>query len=353
MSEAASEATSEAMSRPIGESRLQYVRAVDAADAVALGSRTGATFVAGGTDLIQLLKSGVIAPSALIDISRLPLNDIALKDGELHLGALARLSDVAANRDVVRSHPLITQAIEASACGQVRNMASVGGNLLQRTRCVYFRTEGVACNKRKAGSGCGALAGENRQAALFGRNPLCVATHPSDLAVALAALGAEVEILGRTDSRRIVLTALYSTADNTSHYTPEQDTTLASGELITAVRIANAERFAAHSTYLKVRDRASFEFAVVSIAAALRLHDGVIVEARLAAGGVAARPWRLRHIEAALLGQVPNTPVFTQAAQLVAEGAAEGAQPLTDNRFKIDLLRNAIVRALETVGGQS
>ncbi len=327
-----------------------YARATDIADAVSQGARGGAAFVAGGTDLMQLWKLGAATPSQVVDISRLPLGAVTASGAGLSLGALARLSDVAGDNAVARDYPLIAQAILASASGQVRNMATVGGNLLQRTRCSYFRTEGMACNKRVPGSGCGALAGENRQAALFGASEACVATHPSDLAVAMAALDARVEITGPAGDRRLPLSDLYRLPDDA----PERDTTLAQGELITGVSLPEGSRFALRSTYLKVRDRASFEFAVVSVAAALRVEDGLIAEARLAAGGVAPLPWRLAASEVALIGRPPDASAFAAAATQ----AIAGARPLADNGFKIELLRRAVVRALETVclaspGGQA
>jgi xanthine dehydrogenase YagS FAD-binding subunit len=265
-------------------------------------------------------------------------------DGQLCLGALARLSDVAVHPNVARDHPLIAEAILASASGQIRNMATVGGNLLQRTRCPYFRTEGLACNKRAPGSGCGALSGENRQAALFGASMSCVATHASDLAVALTALDAEVEAFGAAGGRRFPLPDLYRLPAET----PERETNLAAGELITGIHVPNASRFAARSTYLKVRDRASFEFAVVSVAAVLRVENGMISEARLAAGGVAPLPWRLTRSEAGLVGRAPDALAIAAAGDL----AIEDARPLADNGFKIELLRNAVIRALQTIGGR-
>ncbi len=316
-----------------------YARAGDAAEAVRLGSTPGAAFIAGGTDLLQLWKSGAHSPAQVIDISALALDQINPVGERLEIGAMVRLSDLAA---AATDYPLVAEAILASASGQIRNMATVGGNLLQRTRCVYFRGEpALPCNKRNPGSGCGALAGENRQAALFGASEACVATHASDLAVALAALDAEVTVLGRDGPRRLSLDALYRLPGEA----PERDTTLSPGELITGVAI---RRFAGRSTYLKVRDRASFEFAVVSVAAALRLENGVIAEARLAAGGVAPQPWRLTACEAALVGQTPTPEVFATAAGL----ATNGARPLAHNGFKQTLLRNAVARALQTVGGQ-
>jgi xanthine dehydrogenase YagS FAD-binding subunit len=323
---------------------FQYSRAADVSDAFIQGSRSGNAFVAGGTDLLQLWKAGAMAPEGVVDISRLPLDEIEFAESLLSVGALARLSDVAVHSDVRRDHPLITEAILASASGQIRNMATVGGNLLQRTRCPYFRTEGLACNKRTPGSGCGALSGENRQAALFGASTSCVATHASDLAVALTALDAEVEVFGATGLRRISLPDLYRLPGET----PERETNLAAGELITGIHITNASRFAARSTYLKVRDRASFEFAVVSVAAVLRVENGIIVEARLTAGGVAPMPWRLTRSEAALTGRAPDPLAIAAAADL----AIEDALPLARNGFKIELLRNVVIRALQTIGGR-
>jgi xanthine dehydrogenase YagS FAD-binding subunit len=324
---------------------FQYSRASEVSDAFIQGSRAGTAFVAGGTDLLQLWKAGVIAPEGVVDISRLPLDDIEFADSQLSLGALARLSDVAIHPDVTRDHPLIAEAILASASGQIRNMATVGGNLLQRTRCPYFRNEGLACNKRAPGSGCGALSGENRQAALFGGSKSCVATHASDLAVALTALDAEVEVFGAGGARRFPLRDLYWLPAET----PERETNLAAGELITGIHVSNASRFAARSTYLKVRDRASFEFAVVSVAAVLRVENGMIVEARLTAGGVAPMPWRLMRSEAALVGRAPDPQAIATAGDL----AIEDARPLAHNGFKIELLRNGVIRALQTVRGRS
>ncbi len=319
-----------------------YSRAADIGDALIKGARPCAAFVAGGTDLMQLWKASIQTPAEVVDISRLPLREVNVVNGELSVGALAKLADVALKMQVARDFPLLAEAILSSASGQLRNMATVGGNLLQRTRCPYFRTEGLACNKRAPGSGCGALAGENRGAALFGTSAACVASHPSDLAVALAALDAEVEVLGMAGHRRFRLPDLYRPPGET----PERDTILEPGELITGVHVPDAVRFAPRSTYLKIRDRASFEFAVVSVAGALRLDNGIIVEARLAAGGVASRPWRLHHSEDALLGRSADARAFADAADL----AVKGARPLEHNGFKVGLLRRVIIRALETMG---
>ncbi|WP_291694280.1 FAD binding domain-containing protein [Bradyrhizobium sp.] len=324
---------------------FNYVRATELTDALSQGKRPGAAYLAGGTDLLQLWKASLTAPQDVIDISRLPLADITRAGDRLVIGAMARLSDVAAHPEVKAGHPLICDAILASASGQVRNLATAGGNLLQRTRCPYFSDAGLACNKRDPGSGCGARDGENRHAVLFGGSSGCVATHASDLAVALAALDAEIAISSASGERQLALSDLYPLPGETT----APDSSLRPGEMITAIRIVGAERFAPHSTYLKIRDRASFEFAVVSVAAALRIEDGVIAEARLAAGGVASLPWRLGRSEAALIGRAPTEQAFAAAGEL----AIEGARPLEGNAFKIPLLRNAVIRALQTAGDQS
>lgn len=321
---------------------FEHARAADARAAVVAGAAPGAAFIAGGVDLMQLWKAGAASPERVIDIGRLPLAGIEAGPAGVTIGALARMSDVAASEVVAQAHPLIAQAILAGACGQIRNMASVGGNLLQRTRCVYFRTPDLPCNKRAPGAGCGARGGHDRQAALFGASPACVAAHPSDLAVALAALDAEVETLGPSGARRLPVTALYRPPGED----PSADTVLAPGELITAVHVPAQPGLAARSTFLKVRDRASFEFAVVSVAAALDVEDGRIVAARLAAGAVAYRPWRFAEAEAALVGRAPGPEAFAEAAAL----AVERAEPLGANAFKVELLRRAVVRALETAG---
>ncbi|MBV8918187.1 FAD binding domain-containing protein [Bradyrhizobium sp.] len=324
---------------------FHYIEATRLDDALAQGARHGATYVAGGTDFLQLWKTGLAAPKTVIDICRLPLAEISYAGDTLSLGALSRLSDVAAHPDVKIHHPLIADAILASASGQLRNMATLGGNLLQRTRCPYFRSAGLACNKRAPGSGCGARDGENRHAALFGTSSGCVATHASDLAVALAALDAEIVVASAAGERRLRLPDLYLLPAPTT----APDSSLADGDVITAISIHDACRFAPRSTYLKIRDRASFEFAVVSVAAALQIEDGVITAARLAAGGVAPLPWRLHGSEAALVGRAPGKAAFAAAGDL----AIEGATPLAKNAFKIPLLRSAVIRALQTIGGVS
>ena len=320
-------------------SGFSYQRATDPADALIHAALPGSAYIAGGTDLLQLWKLGVQAPAQLVDISHLKLADITPVDGGVLIGALARLSDVASHPGV---HRVIADAILASASGQIRTMATMGGNLLQRTRCAYFRTADLPCNKREPGSGCGAITGENRGAALFGTSPACVATHPSDLAVALSALNAELDILGPSGTGRVTLADFYRLPAET----PDRDTNLAPGELITGIFVPRAT---GASIYLKIRDRASFEFAVVSLAACLQIENGIITTARLAAGGVAPMPWRLAAAEAALIGRAPDAATFNEAAAL----AADGAKPLAQNGFKITLLRRAVLRALTTIGGQA
>ncbi|RCW74534.1 FAD binding domain-containing protein [Pseudorhodoferax soli] len=319
---------------------FDYARPADLAEALAMGAETGSMYLAGGTDLLPLWKVRAEALGRVVDISRLPLAEI-MAGTSLQLGALSTLSEVATDPTVNARWPLIAEAIKASASGQVRNMATVGGALLQRTRCAYFRNDALPCNKREPGSGCGARTGENRGHALFGASEACVATHPSDLAVALTALDAEVLVAHSGGKRRVPAVDLYRLPGET----PQLDTVLEPGELIAAVEVP--EGGGARSTYLKVRDRASFEFAVVSVAAVLRVEDERIAHVRLVAGGVASRPWRLAQCEAALLGQRPTQAVFEGAAAL----AVEGAQPLEHNGFKIELLQRAVRRALDTVGG--
>jgi xanthine dehydrogenase YagS FAD-binding subunit len=250
------------------------------------------------------------------------------------------MSDVA-DHPVIRARwPLIAEAIEAGASAQIRNMATIGGNLLQRTRCAYFRSGDMSCNKRAPGSGCPAIEGENRLHAIFGGSAHCVATHASDLAVALTALDASLRIAALNGSRCMPIEEFYLLPGQT----PERETALAPGELVAAVDVPASD---GRATYLKIRDRASFEFAVVSVAAELVVEDGVIARARLAAGGVGTRPWRLRAVETALAGAAANDASFAKAAEL----AGEGARPLAQNGFKVELLRRAVRRALQQVGG--
>jgi xanthine dehydrogenase YagS FAD-binding subunit len=297
----------------------------------------GASFIAGGTDMLQLLQDGVAEPSELIDINRLPFAGIDVDDHGAWIGALARMADVAGDARIQRDFPVVSQALLLSASQQVRNMASIGGNLLQRTRCLYFRDATVPCNKRVPGSGCPARDGANRMNAILGVSEQCIAAYPGDLAVALVALDAETVVTGTGGERRVPVDELHRLPGDTPHI----ETALAPGDLITAVVIP-ASPFARRSAYLKVRDRASFEFAIASAAVGLALDEGVIREARVAVGGVATKPWRLRHVEAALSGQRAGPAVFREAAA----HAADGAEPRAQNAFKVELLRRTVARAL-------
>jgi xanthine dehydrogenase YagS FAD-binding subunit len=298
----------------------------------------GGRYIAGGTTLVDLMRDEVERPERLIDINALPLGDIRAEGSDLVIGALARMADVAAHPDVLRLQPLVAESLVEGASPQLRNMASIGGNLLQRVRCPYFRMLDAPCNKRTPGSGCAAIDGLNAGHAILGTSDHCVATHPSDLAVALVALGATMRVRGPQGGRSFPVEQLYRLPGDTPHL----EHTLQPGELIIDVRVPGG----AHSRrarYLKVRDRASYEFALVSTAAALDIEDGVIRQVRLAAGGVGTRPWRLRGSEDALIGKAPDRQAFRAAAQL----ALEGARPLSGNHYKIELLPRTIVRALE------
>jgi xanthine dehydrogenase YagS FAD-binding subunit len=319
-------------------SPFAYTRATDEQDAVRLAAQPGAAFLAGGTDFLQLWKAGLAAPSRVIDIGRLALDRIDVRDDVLVIGALARLADAAGHPSIRRELPGLAQALLASASPQVRNMATVGGNLMQRTRCLYFRGADFACNKRAAGSGCSAIEGENRQHAILGASSACVATHPSDLAVALVALGASVRLRGASGERRVALEDFFLLPGDT----PERETVLAAGELLVAVEVPRAPR---RSAYLKLRDRASFEFAVVSACVAVEVQDDRIGTIRLAAGGVATRPWRLKACEAALAGARLDNVTLRTASDL----AAEGARPLGGNGFKVELLQRTVHRLLADV----
>ncbi|MDR7326432.1 MULTISPECIES: FAD binding domain-containing protein [Catenuloplanes] len=313
-----------------------YSRPTSVRDAVA-GAGPGTAFLAGGTTLVDLMKLEVMSPGEVRDINRLPLRGITLDADGLHLGALERMSDVAAHRTVRTDYPVIAEALELSASGQLRNMASIGGNLLQRTRCGYFRDVASPCNKREPGSGCAALTGVNRGHAILGTSESCIATHPSDLAVALVALGASVRLTSARGTRTVPLDAFYPLPGGTPHV----ENALTPGELVTGVTVPRS-RWAAHSTYLKIRDRQSYEFALASAAVALEVRRGTIVQARVAVGGVATRPWRLTAVETALAGRRATDEVFEAA---VAR-AADGAQPREHNGFKPALLRRTVVRAL-------
>ena len=297
-----------------------------------------ARYLAGGTTLVDLMKLDVEQPTRLIDITALPLGQVTtLTNGALRVGAMVRNSDLAHNEDVRRRYPMLSQALLAGASGQLRNMATTGGNLLQRTRCPYFRDTAMACNKREPGTGCSALHGENRGHAVLGTSDACIATHPSDMAVALVALDAVVRTTGPRGERAIPIGELHRMPGD--H--PEVETTLAPGELITAVEIP-ALPFAARSLYLKVRDRASYAFALASAAVAIDVESGTVRDARVALGGVGTVPWRSRDAEEALRGRPASVATYRAAAEV----ALAGAVPRKDNAFKIELARRTLVRAL-------
>jgi xanthine dehydrogenase YagS FAD-binding subunit len=321
--------------------RFEYARPATLAEAVAAGAVPGASFLAAGTNLMDLMKGGVMRPGHLVDITRLPgLDRIEhLADGGVRIGALVRNADLAYDTGFARRFPAVAEALLSGASAQLRNAATVGGNLLQRTRCAYFYDTASACNKREPGAGCDALHGENRMHAVLGWSEHCIATHPSDFCVPLAALDAVVEVEGAGGRRDIPLDDFHLLPGAT----PQRETALAPGELITAVRLpAEAAGFAANARYLKIRERTSYAFAVVSAAAALRLDGGAIAEARIALGGVALKPWRARAAEAALAGARPDATAFRRAA----EAAMADAKPSGDNAFKIELARRIVVRAL-------
>jgi xanthine dehydrogenase YagS FAD-binding subunit len=303
-------------------------------------------FIAGGTNLLDLMKENLTRPEHLIDITGLPLADLSeTPSGGVMIGALVSNADLAWHPWIERRYPLLSQAILAGASPQLRNMASTGGNLLQRTRCYYFYDASVPCNKRRPGSGCPARSGLNRIHAILGASEQCVATHPSDMCVALAALDAVVHVLGRGGPRTIEFADFHRLPGDA----PDRDNQLADDELITYIELPPAG-FAEHSHYLKIRDRASYAFALVSVAAALELDGPVIRQARLALGGVAHKPWRDRAVESWLAGQVVSRETFTAAA----DALLQDAEPLAHNGFKVKLARRAIVRALSEaalVGG--
>jgi xanthine dehydrogenase YagS FAD-binding subunit len=318
---------------------FQYSRANDVAEALRMISADpGAKFIAGGTNLVDLMKEDVERPSRLIDISRLPLKTIEqTADGGLHIGALVPNSDLAYHPLIEQRYPLLASAILAGASQQLRNMASTGGNLLQRTRCAYFYDTVTPCNKRAPGSGCSAIGGINRIHAILGASEACIATHPSDMCVALAALDAKVRVIG-PGGQRVVAFGDFHRLPGT---TPQTDTNLHPNEIITAIELP-ARGFAENYSYLKIRDRLSYAFALVSIAAALELKNGMITEARLALGGVAHKPWRDTAAEDSMRGQRPDQASFARAADLLLRDA----KGFEHNAFKIDLARRAIVRTL-------
>ncbi len=315
-----------------------YSRATDSAAAIRAAARAGARYLGGGTNLVDLMREGIERPSALVDVTGLDRGITDRGDGGLRIGAATSNTALASDRRVRERYPMLARAILAGASAQIRNMATVGGNLLQRTRCLYFYDEAARCNKRAPGSGCDALDGFNRMHAILGASPACVATHPSDMCVALVALDATVHLAGADGARTLPFEALHRLPGDT----PERETELRPGELVTAVELPPLP-MARRSTYRKVRDRSSYAFALVSVAAALELGaDGTIRDVRLALGGVAHKPWRAHAAEAVLRGARADEAIFRRAAD--AELAA--ARPLRDNGFKIELARRTIVAVL-------
>jgi xanthine dehydrogenase YagS FAD-binding subunit len=321
-----------------------YEQVFDPAEAVArVTGSPEAVYVAGGTNLVDHLKLGVATPDVLVDVSRLPLDEVeGLEDGGLRIGAAVRNADLAAHAAVRRGYPVLAQALLAGASGQIRNVATTGGNLLQRTRCVYFQDVTTPCNKREPGSGCPAREGFQRSAAVLGASEHCVATHPSDMAVALAALDAVVVVLGTDGERRIPMSDFHRLPGDA----PQHDTTLAQGELITAVELPALPE-ASRSAYRKVRDRASYAFALVSVAAVLDVSGDSVRDVRIALGGVAHKPWRASVAEELLRGGPATEEAFRAAAG--AELAA--AAPLAGNAFKVPMARNTITATLRNLAG--
>ncbi|MEU0342396.1 xanthine dehydrogenase family protein subunit M [Streptomyces bobili] len=319
-----------------------YTRVSDTREALNAG-RHGGRYIAGGTTLVDLMRETVERPETLVDITGLPLDEITVTErGGLRVGALVTMSEAAAHAKVRTLYPVVSEALELSASAQLRNMATIGGNIMQRTRCTYFRDVTADCNKREPGSGCAALHGVNRTHAILGTSDACVATHPSDAAVALAALEARVHLLGPGGTRQVPFADFLLRPDST----PQREQALRKGELITAVEIPALPR-PLRSGYLKVRDRQSYEFALTSAAVALHVRGGVIREAKVAAGGVGTVPWKLPAVEQHLVGERPSGALWSAAAA----NAADGARPLQHNRFKVELLKRTVERQLRIVGG--
>jgi xanthine dehydrogenase YagS FAD-binding subunit len=316
-----------------------YEQARDIPGAVAaLAEQPNAKYLAGGTNLVDLMKLEIMTPDVLVDVRRLTSDRIEeTEDGGVRIGAAVTNSDLAADRTIRSRYPVLSQALLSGASGQLRNLATTGGNLLQRTRCVYFYDTTTPCNKREPGSGCSAIEGHNKDHAILGASEHCVATHPSDMAVAMTALEAFVNVHGPDGERRIPIEDLHRLPGDE----PERDTTLEHGELITAVDLPPLD-FAYNSKYRKVRERASYAFALVSVAAALDVEDGVVRDVRLALGGVAHKPWRATKAEEALRGEPAGEENFRAAAEI----ELEDARPLRENAFKVPLARNVITRTL-------
>jgi xanthine dehydrogenase YagS FAD-binding subunit len=319
---------------------FQFKVAAAPKEAFAGGADTA--FIAGGTTLIDLMKLDVVTPATLIDLGPLAFRGVTLDGDGLHIGALEKMADVAEDPHVVKEYPVISQALLKSASAQIRNMATIGGNLMQRTRCAYFRDTVSPCNKRVPASGCPALEGENRMHAIFGISDSCCATHPSDLAVALVALESVLKLQGPQGVREVKLEDFYLLPGST----PDREHDIRPGEIITEVFVPHKE-WARRSGYLKVRDRESYEFALTSAAALLDLDGSTVRDARIAVGGVGTKPWSLPVVAEALKGKIANRELFAAAA----EQATEGARTLRQNSFKVPLLKRTLVRVLCEVGG--
>lgn len=324
---------------------FSYKQVEQADSAIAsVNADTQSMYLAGGTSLIDLMKLNVQSPQQLVDINPLPLSQITRQGDGLRIGAMARNSDVAYSSLVQQQYPVLSKALLSGASPQLRNMASVGGNLMQRTRCYYFRDTAFPCNKRVPGSGCPAIQGYNRIHAILGGSDQCIAAHPSDMAVAMMALDAVVQVQGPKGARSIPLADFYLVPGQT----PERETVLDRGELIVAVDLPAAP-FTKRSHYLKVRDRASYAFAMVSVAVALEMKNGAIAAARVALGGVGTKPWRAYEAEKALVNKTLSQDVF----QAAATAAVQGAKPQKHNAFKVELAKRTVVCALTTVGGMA
>ncbi|MCF3932002.1 FAD binding domain-containing protein [Acuticoccus sp. M5D2P5] len=320
---------------------FDYVRPTSVAEAVTAAASADAAYLAGGTNLLDLMKGGVRHPGRLVDITKLPGLDAVetLADGSIRIGALVKNADLARDPTLLAAAPAVAEALLSGASAQLRNAASVGGNVMQRTRCAYFYDPESACNRREPGSGCDARGGDTRGQAILGWSDACIATHPSDFCVPLAALDAVVEVAGVDGSRDLAFDALHNLPGDD----PSDETALRPGELITAIRLpAEVRRFAPNARYLKVRERTSYAFALVSAAAALDIADGVVSEARLTLGAVAAKPWRAHAAETALVGR----PVTAETAREAAEAALADARPSGDNADKIVLATRVLARAI-------
>jgi xanthine dehydrogenase YagS FAD-binding subunit len=325
---------------------FSFIKATDEKSALA-AARSGSQYIAGGTTLVDLMRETVTRPTVVIDINALPYHSIELQPSKLRIGALVRMTELAAHPAVRQAYPVITQSLEAGASPQLRNMASIGGNLMQRPRCLYFRDVSAACNRRAPGSGCAAIAGLNRGHAILGGSDQCVATHPSDLAVALVALDAVVIARDSGGERQIPIGRFFRQPGAT----PDVEHDLRPGELVVAVDVPAGPEMR-RSGYLKVRDRQSYEFALSSAAVALNISDiaaGTITAARVAVGGVGTVPWRLPAVEQALVGRPPSAELWKTAAA----HAADGAKPLSGNGFKVELVKRTVARQLATVAGMT